>query len=200
MRRAVLVIFALVFVAADSLALAQPVQNNCVIDGTPLPAQCIYLPMAHWPYYLANGDFEQGRAVWKESATNDAPIIVRTAPVPAHSGEYVAWMGGASNLITTLVQTVTVTQPYLSYWVRVQTNEPCDRFFDNIGVDVIGETSAQRLDWFYPCVGFAPGWQRRVVDMREYIGAVVPIRFEMYTDGRFTSSVFLDDIAFTATP
>ncbi|HSJ52360.1 MAG TPA: hypothetical protein VLC52_01325, partial [Anaerolineae bacterium] len=69
---------------------------------------------------IVNGDFEQGAVAWQQSSTNGWPLIVHAADpgLPAHSGIWLAWLGGDDLERSVLQQQVTVPggTPSLVYW------------------------------------------------------------------------------------
>ena len=67
-----------------------------------------------------NPGFEEGPASWTESSFNGWDLILEGEDYnfPAHSGEWLAWLGGSDSETSLLTQTINITAatPYLHFW------------------------------------------------------------------------------------
>lgn len=172
----------------------QPVPATPTVTRTPTitPVPVTLLP---------NGDFEQGAALW-EPQVAATTVITTNAPIPAHSGTYVArlvasefGMGMEIDLANQVVPAVT---PYLSYWVWIQSTEPvCGS--DRGGVAI----NPTAIDKFNLCVATQTDqWVRRSLDLSAYAGDTVTIILivDTFDTDSPNSTLFIDDIGWRAAP
>lgn len=146
---------------------------------------------------LENGNFEAGRnGAWLEAATSGIAIITSNRPtgLAAHSGIWLAWLGGVLNDTRGIQQVVTVppNRPYLLYWHWIASRDACG--YDVAGV-AVGENEI--VDAFWLCDdNDTNGWLSRVIDLRAWSGQSIELTFLTGTDASLNSNWFVDDVAF----
>lgn len=152
------------------------------------------------PNPLQNPDFEQGAAAgWSEYSAQGWPVITNDLPptLTAHSGTWLAWLGGDDDELAYVEQTVTVpaAAPELSYWVWIASEESgCN--YDFGGVIVNG---SQVVDTFGLCAANdTAGWVQRTVSLAAYAGQNIALQIRVETDSSVNSNLFLDDVAFVS--
>lgn len=204
------VLFALFALALVPMAQAQvPLLQKGVDPGSaelvkPAPDRATIDDQARQAYPLEisntipNGDFELGHVAWTESSTGGWPLIYPEGEVgvPAHDGDWMAWLGGATEEISLLQQQVSVPggSPSLEYWHWISSGHPC-------GLDVarvrINSTIVHQYDL---CTATnTPGWVEQAVSLASYAGQTVMLGFEVQTTASTSSSLLLDDIEFEGT-
>ncbi len=164
------------------------------------PPEAIYLPLVFRSYPapdpIVNGDFEDGRLVgWDEWSFNRYHIVVdqEEAGIQPHSGDWLAWLGGAKEELAYMEQTVTIPsgRSYLHFWHWLYSwNDQCttDRALLLVG----GET----VKTYVLCEDEnTPGWMEQVVDLSAYVGQSVSLRFSIETTEN-PSSWYVDDVSF----
>ena len=150
---------------------------------------------------FVNPDFEDGSTGWTEFSQRGAlPLITSSFPsgVSAHSGSKAVWLGGLTDEINYVEQTVTVPagSPYLAYWHWIASEDICG--YDFGGVIINGTTV---VDTYNLCSSAnTNGWQRRVVDLSAYAGQTVAVQIRAETDSTFNSNLFVDDVSFQSSP
>jgi serine protease len=180
------------------------------LDGPPLSYK-IYLPAVFRvnvappppppppPSSITNPGFESGPTGWTEYSENGWDIILSTAdlPVPPHAGSWAAWLGGDDDEIAYIQQQVTVPagSPYLAYWHWIYSEDLCG--YDYGKVVINGAT----VDTYDLCESSSTGaWQKHVVNLSAYAGQSVALQLRAETDFSAFSSLYIDDVAFQATP
>ena len=150
---------------------------------------------------VPNGDFEQGQnGDWFEDSLNGEPLIVNNGlPINAHSGSWVAWLGGLDDEISSLSQSfflTDVTGPlYLKFYYQIRSDDECG--FDFVYVLLDGNTVLQSD----LCSSEETNsWQAASVDLADFVGSSVTVEFLVTTDSSVSSSFFIDDVAFAASP
>lgn len=144
---------------------------------------------------LQNGNFEQGpNGAWTEGSPPGVSIITSDKPVSAHSGAWIAWLGGIYDDSSGIFQVVTVPsdRPYLKYWHWIASQDFC-------GYDVAGVALGEDIivDAFWLCdAADTNGWRMRTLDLRDYAGQSVELMFVSGTDNSLNSNWFVDDISF----
>jgi len=163
----------------------------------PLKTGGIYLPLMlnSNTYPLRNGGFEEGPNVgWQEYSSNGFDLIYYW-PAMAHKGNWLAWLGGNDDEISSISQWVAIqpAKPYLHYWYWIDSYDICgfDEFLVMINGDVVKRYD---LCWEEDTWGWMPG----MVDLSPYIGQLVKIKFEVETDSSNYSNLFIDDIELTS--
>jgi hypothetical protein len=134
-------------------------------------------------------------------------------PTEVHSGEFAFWSnkGDESDMTLTREFDLTgVTEPVdMSYWTWYDLEEDWDYVFVEASTD--GETweilktpsgtdynpSGNSYGWGY--TGATPNWIRETVDLSQYAGQKVQVRFEYITDAAINGQgLLLDDISIDA--
>jgi len=145
---------------------------------------------------LPNGDFELGQTIWTEFSLNGWDIILVDSTVgsmPAHSGEWLAWLGGDFDEISYIEQQVLVPADAssLSYWQWIDSEDLCG--FDIATVTVNGSVA----DQYDLCeTANTGGWVVHTVDIASYAGQTVTLRINVDTDDTWNSNLFVDDVSF----
>ena len=156
---------------------------------------------------LLNADFDQGHVAWTEDSTSFPGSLITQqgaggAPV-AHSGTWLAWMGGLDNETSDLNQQVTIPNnvgpTYLYFYYQMASDEtncnassPSDLFYLTINSTfgsgyLVCQTYNTGATW--TLLGFP-------TDLSAYAGQTVTLHLIMTTDGALTSSVYLDTLSF----
>ncbi len=148
---------------------------------------------------LHNGDFEAGNnGQWQQRSSQGYPLIVDALPLPALSGHYAAWLGGADNEVSRLIQSLslpTAEAIYLTFAYQVQSGETeCDR--DSAKLFLNGK----RLLTLPLCKEKATTeWQEVAIDITRYAGSQYQVQFYTETDRQNPSSWLVEDINFALT-
>jgi hypothetical protein len=180
------------------------------LAATPATDYFVYLPMTSKstgssPGVVVNGDFEAGRSGWVEfedSTFFDIPLIVNRQDLPStitpYEGDWVAWLGGESDLISYIEQVVTIpqTNPQLTYWHWIDSiwGEDANTYG---GVFLNGTSVDQYLLYSDTATG---GWVKRTVDLNAYAGQTVPLRILSQTGTDNFSSLFVDAVSIHTSP
>ncbi len=148
---------------------------------------------------IINGSFEAGATGWTQFSTHGWTLITQTFPgsVTPHGGAWAVWLGGDYDDISYVKQQVTVPAglPYLGYWHWIASTDSCG--FDFGGV-LVNSTVVSVYDL---CSSASTGgWVKRVVNLGAYVGQSVWIQIRAETDGSMNSNLFIDDVAFQASP
>jgi secreted trypsin-like serine protease len=156
------------------------------------------------PSGFVNGDFEQGTAGWTQYSAQGYPLIIHINNLPSglnpHSGSWLAWLGGDHNEQSLLRQVVTVpsSNPILSYWYYIASEDFCGSYYDWFGI-FINQDNNQRVALLDLCAdNNTNGWVQSTVNMGAYAGQTITVDFYVSTDGSFISNLFLDDVALTS--
>jgi hypothetical protein len=156
------------------------------------------------PSGFVNGDFEQGTAGWTQFSAQGYPLIIHINNLPSglnpHSGSWAAWLGGDHNEQSLLRQVVTVpsSNPILSYWYYIASEDFCGSYYDWFGI-FINQDNNQRVALLDLCAdNNTNGWVQGTVNMGAYAGQTITVDFYVSTDGSFISNLFLDDVALTS--
>jgi hypothetical protein len=115
--------------------------------------------------------------------------------LPAHSGRYLAWLGGANLEVSVIEQTVTVppAKPVLQFWRQSRSLDECG--FDYAGV-VVNDVVVRRFEL---CTTKEQlNWQVVRVNLNVYAGKTVLLQFRAETNEVKVSSFFVDDVAWYA--
>lgn len=160
----------------------------------------IYLPLIMNQEYIPsptiiNGDFEQGHVGWTEYSSAGYDLIYGDVDW-AHSGSWIAYLGGYHNAVDQLYQDVTITasEPWLHFYGWINSEDVCDYdyFFLVFGGDLVGYISL--------CANNnTGGWVHFYVDMSDYIGSTDTLLFAVETDSSLYSDFFLDTVYLSAT-
>lgn len=145
---------------------------------------------------IINGDFESGNTAWTEYSSNDFVIIMKSylAELEAHSGEWIAWLGGWYDEDSSISQTVTVPMDmsYLHYWYFINSEDTCGNAYFWIKVNNAIVTTKQLCT-----TQNTNNWVEGVADLSNYAGKTITLKFDVSTGSDFYSNLFLDDIYFS---
>jgi len=170
-----------------------PVEPTPTTSSTPTPSSSV-------DALINNGDFEAGNnGQWQQRSSQGYPLIVATLPLPALSGQFAAWLGGADNEVSRLIQPLslpTADKIYLLFSYQLQSSEvECDRDRATL---FLGD---KRLMALALCNATATdGWQEVVLDMTRYAGSDQQLQFYTKTDQENPSSWLVENIYLTLTP
>ena len=159
----------------------------------------MYLPLIQKPQQIVtnpilNPGFEQGHTSWTEYSALGWDVILEAveAPITAHGGSWLAWLGGDDLETSRLSQTLTISAsaPYLHYWYYSASEDVCGYDFFRIKVngtivstkDLCSSTNTN-------------AWIAGVLNLSSYVGTGKTITFEVTTDGSYNSNMFLDDVS-----
>jgi hypothetical protein len=148
---------------------------------------------------IANGDFEKGsNGDWLAFSQNARPIIVDSFPsgVRAHSGRWLAWLGGENNELAGFFQTVSILKgrSNFTYWIWISSQDICWDDIGGMGVDDGNEVEV--FDAYYLCVSSnTNGWVRRTFNLEKYAGKTVDLFIVAETDSTLVSSLYVDDVS-----
>ena len=159
----------------------------------------MYLPLIQKPQQIVtnpilNPGFEQGHTSWTEYSALGWDVILEAveAPITAHGGSWLAWLGGDDLETSRLSQTITISAsaPFLHYWYYSASEDVCGYDFFRIKVngtivstkDLCSSTNTN-------------AWIAGVLNLSSYLGAGKTITFEVTTDGSYNSNMFLDDVS-----
>ena len=158
---------------------------------------------------LKNGDFESGaNGEWAEQSANfggQGEIILSNIDlpekIPAQSGLYAAWLGGAHNENSTLRQELVVPSgsPTLYYFTRVASSDVCGYDMASVSIDdavnngVVNNTVVATYEL---CRNTSVGeWVQQSISLNDYVGKRIMLEFKTVTDGSLVSSFFVDNIS-----
>jgi len=159
----------------------------------------MYLPLIQKPQQIVtnpilNPGFEQGHVSWSEYSALGWDIIMEAveAPITAHGGSWLAWLGGDDLETSRLSQTITISAsaPYLHYWYYSASEDACG--FDSFRIKV-NDTVVSTKDLCSSTNTNA--WVAGVLNLSSYLGAGKTITFEVTTDSSINSNMFLDDVS-----
>jgi hypothetical protein len=200
-------IFAAILLAAD-LFFAGYVQTTAE-SLTPNTGQTIYLPLVIKPETqvenaVENGNFEAGRTGWVEyedSPFFNYPLIVRQndlpPPISPYDGEWVAWLGGDSELISYIEQVVEIpnSNPVLVYWHWIDSIFGCDTSFGGVYLN------NTLVDQYALCATTdTGGWIHRTIPINTYAGQMVTLRIYSQTGVGNFSSLYIDAVSIHTAP
>ena len=147
---------------------------------------------ANWP---ANADFEQGRNVgWQESSTSGAPIVWNAGLYgpPAHSGNWMAYLGGLNSETSTLSQTLTILpDTKMVFWYRIVSVYSCGTSFGRI---LFNSTVVK--SWDLCSASNTNTWIMDTVDLSDFAGQTGTLQFVSQTTQTNYSAWLIDDIIF----
>lgn len=159
----------------------------------------MYLPLIQKPQQIVtnpilNPGFEQGHTSWTEYSALGWDVILEAveAPVTAHGGSWLAWLGGDDLETSRLSQTITISAsaPFLHYWYYSASEDVCGYDFFRIKVngtivstkDLCSSTNTN-------------AWVAGILNLSSYVGTGKTITFEVTTDSSYNSNMFLDDVS-----
>jgi hypothetical protein len=145
---------------------------------------------------VQNPGFENGAdGAWTEYSAHGWPIIVDSTQlgtvVTPHNGQWAAWLGGELDDISSISQTVAITQQSstLKYWKWIGSQDSCGYDFGSILINGSAVSS------FALCTATnTNGWVTETLDLTSYIGQNVELKFLAETDDSNNSNLFIDDV------
>lgn len=154
----------------------------------------LFLPMISRPPIVANGDFEYGHAVWNESSSNGYPLIWND-PGLARQGNWLAWLGGLDNEVSSLTQVVSIpsgNSMLQFYYAAASSETACqyDYFWVLVGGNLVF------ADWLCTEKN-TNGYVHQAVDLSAYAGTTQQLQFYIQTDSSVISNFYLDDVSIT---
>ena len=146
---------------------------------------------------LVNGDFEDGHLGWTEYSSHGWDLIMMdtAAPISAHNGTWLAWLGGGDDEISTLSQDITIPAgtPELNYWDWINSSDICYYDYAHIKINEITLLS------YDLCLGNnSSGWIFEIIDLTDYVDSMISLKFEITTDSSSISNFFLDQVSLSA--
>lgn len=160
----------------------------------------VFLPITARELYvvLGNGNFDAGAITWQEFSAQEEMLIVKaiTANVNAHSGEWIAWLGGINGEVSLVKQQVTIPNqtPVLQFWQWIDSKDKCG--FDFAGV-LVNDTVIEKFDL---CSATQTnGWKLHTIALNAYARQTVEIQIRAETNDRVSSSLLVDDVTVTST-
>jgi len=153
--------------------------------------------MPAWTNNVVNGSFEAGSdGNWVEFSSNYPNIIDNDTRVKSRSGQYYAWLGGASDEISELSQTFTVPAgaPYLRLYYMAKSSEVCGTYQDSAEV-LIDDKVVSSFDL---CAKRNVNkWKPLTIDLSAYADTSVTLMVTVSTDSDTKySSFWVDDVGF----
>lgn len=154
---------------------------------------------------LSNGNFDAGADTgWIWESMYDVITPASELPVPAHSQEYAAWLGGVDTLSERLFQTVTVPvntrDLEISGYRWIDTGESGDQAEDTLSVslhDGAGEMLEKLVSWSN--LDRDEDWTRFAeVAGESYAGKILQLQLESFNGSSLTTSFFIDTLAVQA--
>ncbi|MFE7041469.1 M28 family peptidase [Streptomyces atratus] len=146
---------------------------------------------------VANGGFEEGVAPWTQT---DGVISNRTSEKPAHSGAYMAWLGGWGSAHTdTASQSLTIptgcSAYRLSFHLRTDTDESAGdpTAYDTFTVKLGTKTLAT-----YSNTDAAGSYVQETFDVGAFAGQTVTLGFTSSEDAYLQTSFVVDDVTLNA--
>jgi hypothetical protein len=148
---------------------------------------------------VQNPGFENGSdGSWTEYSTHGWAIIVNAAALPPgvtpHAGQWAAWLGGEYDDISSISQSVAITQgaSTLSFWEWIASADSCGYDFGEVLINATVVTSIDLCSEHN-----TNGWVHETVDLGAYIGQTVALQFRVETDSSYNSNLFIDDVTLT---
>ncbi|GAA1726570.1 hypothetical protein GCM10009809_22870 [Isoptericola hypogeus] len=118
---------------------------------------------------------------------------------PAHGGNFYAWMGGNGVESTdTLFQDVTVPETgttLLDFWLRVNSAEPTTTAADSFEAQVTDEAGETSIVYFRTNVDKTTVYSQRVVDLSDWAGQTVTLKFVSTEDAGEQTDFLVDDVS-----
>jgi immune inhibitor A len=170
-----------------------------VTCGPPPNYQYVYLPLVLKNHGgLINGDFEAGATGWTTYSSIGWPIIIKSGfptGVTPHGGSWAAWLGRSNNETTYIEQQVFIPAGarYLSYYHWIDSEDLCGSDWASVRI------GSQIVDQYDLCfTANTSGWVKHTLSLGDYAGQSVRLQIRVQTDSSLYSSLFIDDLAFTA--
>ncbi|PPK68565.1 M20/M25/M40 family metallo-hydrolase [Actinokineospora auranticolor] len=140
---------------------------------------------------IQNGGFESGTAPW----TTTSGVVDSSAQEAARTGSWKAWLNGwGSPRTDSAAQTVSIpsgcTNSTLTYWLRITTAETESVAYDRLTVTVNNATVAT-----YSNTDAGGGYVQRTINVGQYAGQSVTVKFNGVEDASLQTSFLIDDVA-----
>lgn len=146
---------------------------------------------------LRNYNFEKGAGNgWSESP--GTLIFKREGLYPfSPDGDWVAWLGGAPNAADLLAQEIKLPTEYgslgLTYLYRVDSGESASGI-DRAGVRITATDVQTRTEEHELTIGNSSGWQRGVIDLKDFKSKSTTFTFWAELNGAVNSNFFVDRV------
>jgi hypothetical protein len=146
---------------------------------------------------IPNGNFESGNTAWSEYSELGYEIITNHFPagVLPHNGSYAAWLGGANNELSLIVQRLPIPSScsFLTFYHWIDSSDDCGYDY---GLVLINDTL---VGTYQLCAARnTGGWLVKSIDLSAYAGQTVDLIFSAVTDESIPSSWYIDDVSFQA--
>jgi hypothetical protein len=143
---------------------------------------------------VGNSGFESGSTPWTASQY----VIGSWSQYPARGGARNAWLGGRGNSHTdTLSQSVSIpsgcSSVTLRYWLQIDTDEYESAVYDRLTV-TLGSTTVASYSNLNPSSGYV----ERVINVSQFAGQTVTLKFTGVEDWSLQTSFVVDDVTITA--
>jgi len=164
---------------SNATPTATPTETETPV-GTPVPPT--ETPVSPVAGVIMNGDFEQGaNGDWTETSRQDYVLVSDELldGINAQSGGYVAWLGGANNEVSNLIQSIQLPDGIISL---------------NFAYQILSEDNCRRDRAYVRNTG---NWVNETLSLNDYAGERVTLRFHVYTNRLRQSSFFVDDVTVT---
>jgi hypothetical protein len=127
-------------------------------------------------------------------------VIDSSADAPARSGRGKAWLAGygkvhVDQLATELVLPAEACRLSLSFYVHVLTEEPFDRAYDTLKVQVIDSSGKAQTLTTLSNLHASSGYLLRTLDLSAFKGQRVQLRFESREDEATRTHFLIDDVS-----
>jgi hypothetical protein len=147
---------------------------------------------------VADSGLESGSG-WATEASGSYQVI---SGFRSHSGANAAHLAGVDNasdqLATTLALPADRSSVTLTFWWQIQSEEESSEF-DGITVLVADAAGNQLRSVLTLGSGSASTqWQQTSVDLSEFAGQTIQLKFVAQTDESLVTDFFIDDVAVTA--
>jgi hypothetical protein len=159
---------------------------------------------------LRNADFDDGRSVWAESTTDGTPVVYHRTntllidqDVTAHSPDYLAWLGGPPDQVTTLTQDVAIPPATRSIrvagFVRINTGESEDVVYDEAYAEIVQGNTALALG-YWSNVDAVAEWTAFEESISADALTAEPVQFRLRStmDSGVDTGFFFDSLSVTA--
>lgn len=144
---------------------------------------------------IANPGLEDQGAGWQWTGG----VVGTYSYYPAHSGRFYAWMGGNGVESTdTLFQDVTIPATgttLLDFYLRVNSAEPITIGADSFEVQVTDAAGETSVVYFRTNVDKTVVYSQRVVDLSDWAGQTVTLKFVTNEDAGEQSDFLVDDVS-----
>jgi hypothetical protein len=147
---------------------------------------------------IGNPGFESGALPWTATAGTISTYTGAQGEEAPHSGTRVAWLDGYATAHTdTVSQTVVIPvgcKISLAFWLHIDTAETTTTTqFDRLTVTVNSITVAT-----FSNLNAAPGYVLRTIDVSQFAGLTVTLKFSGTEDASLQTSFVIDDVAMNA--